>query len=459
MQIVKSKFLIGYTILAILKFNFMSEIIKNVKQTINAWALFDWANSAYALVISTAIFPVYFVKNTPDIIELGSFTFTNTSLYSFAVAFSYILIASLSPILSGIADYTGKRMFFLKMFTFMGSLACMAMWFFSDESHLWLGTSAFILATIGFAGGIVFYNSYLPLIVTEDRYDKVSAKGFAAGYVGSVILLLFILSMVLRPEWYGIVDDRMPARIGFVLVGAWWLGFALITFKYLPKDQKLFNDKNVLKKGFQEIKKVAGELRNKTDVGKFLAAFFFYSAGVQTIIYLATPFAEKILNFEPSEMIIIVIVLQLVGIAGAYFFATVSDRIGNKKAIIIMVFIWLVICITAHFCTGKTLFYFIAAAVGLVMGGIQSVSRSTYSKMIEDDSPDVTSYFSFYDVIYKVAIVAGTMSFGIVDNLTGDMRYSVLALAVFFIIGLIILFKTDFNKAMVKGDGLVKIKN
>jgi len=428
----------------------MAEIIKNVKKTINAWALFDWANSAYALVISTAIFPVYFVANTPDIIDLGGTTFTNTSLYSFAVAFSYLLIAALSPILSGIADYTGKRKFFLKMFTFMGSLACMALWFFNDESQLWLGTSAFILATIGFAGGIVFYNSYLPIIVTEDRYDKVSAKGFAAGYVGSVILLLFILSMVLRPNFYGITDDRMPARIGFLLVGLWWLGFALITFKYLPKDQKLFNSENLVKKGFLEIKKVLGELKYQPDLKRFLMAFFFYSAGVQTIIYLATPFAEKILKFEAGEMIIIVIVLQLVGIVGAYLFAFMSKKVGNKKAIIAMVSIWLVICIMAHFCVDKALFYWIAAAVGMVMGGIQSVSRSTYSKMLDDKNDDVTSYFSLYDVLYKVAIVAGTMAFGIVDNLTGNMRYSVLALAVFFVIGLIILIGTNFEKAFQK---------
>lgn len=426
----------------------MAEIIKNVKRTINAWALFDWANSAYALVISTAIFPVYFIANTPDIVELGGMSFTNSSLYSFAVAFSYILIAFLSPILSGIADYTGKRMFFLKMFTFMGSLACMAMWYFTDESKLWLGTSAFILATIGFAGGIVFYNSYLPLIVTEDRYDKVSAKGFAAGYIGSVILLVFILTMVLKPHWYGIVDEALPARIGFLLVGVWWLGFALITFKYLPKDQKIFTNENVLKKGFQEIRKVMGELKTQPDLKKFLMAFFFYSAGVQTIIYLATPFAEKILKFEAGEMIVIVIVLQLVGIVGAYLFAYVSNRIGNKRSIAIMVVIWLLICIAAHFCTGKTLFYFIAALVGMVMGGIQSVSRSTYSKMIDEQSGEVTSYFSFYDVLYKLSIVAGTLAFGIVDNLTGNMRYSVLALAVFFVIGLVALRSADFEKAM-----------
>ena len=169
---------------------------------------------------------------------------------------------------------------------------------------------------------------------------------------------------------------------------------------------------------------------------------------MQTIVYLATVFAEKILNFESSEMIIIVLVLQLVGIGGAYFFAYLSDLIGNKKSLIIMILIWIGICIGAHFCEGKTLFYILSAFVGLVMGGIQSVSRSAYSKMIKERIDEVTSYFSFYDVLYKLAIVAGTLAFGIVDNITGDMRYSVLALAVFFVIGLILLIFTNFVKAM-----------
>jgi len=425
----------------------MAEIVKNDKKTINAWALFDWANSAYALVISTAIFPVYFIANTPDVITIFGQEYTNSAIYSFAVAFSYLLIAGLSPILSGIADYTGKRMFFLKAFTLIGSLACIAMWFFKGEPQLWLGTSAFILATIGFAGGIVFYNSYLPLIATEDRYDKVSAKGFAAGYIGSVILLIFILTMVLKPNWYGITDSRMPARIGFVLVGLWWLGFATITFKYLPKDKLLTSNENVFKKGFQEIRKVWGELGDQPNLKKFLLAFFFYSAGVQTIIYLATVFAEKILAFESHEMIQIVLVLQLVGILGAYLFAYISKQVGNKKALIYMVLIWLALCIGAHFCTGKSFFYVLAGFVGLVMGGIQSVSRSTYSKMINDNTKDVTSYFSFYDVLFKLSIVAGTLAFGIVDNLTGNMRYSVLALAGFFVIGLLLLWATNFKEA------------
>lgn len=432
----------------------MSEIIKNVKKTINAWALFDWANSAYALVISTAIFPIFFIANTDPVIHIGSFSFTNSSLWTFAVSISYVIIAFLSPILSGIADYSGRRMHFLKIFTVLGSLSCIALYYFKGVPQLWLGTSAFILATIGFSGGIVFYNSYLPLIATEDRYDKVSAKGFAAGYIGSVILLLFILWMVLSPNTFNIpgettaLQENAASRIGFVLVGVWWIVFAFISFRNLPKDKKLFTEENLLTKGFQEIKKVFGELKTQPEIKKFLWAFFFYSAGVQTIIYVATVFAKIILNFESQEMIAIVLVLQLVGIVGAYLFAYISDQIGNKKSLSIMIIIWILICLIAYFTTGKTLFYFLAGLVGMVMGGIQSLSRSTYSKMLNDKEKDVTSYFSFYDVLYKSSIVAGTLAYGIVDNLTGNLRYSVLSLGVFFVIGLIILFRTDFQKAM-----------
>jgi UMF1 family MFS transporter len=431
----------------------MSDIIKNVKKTINAWALFDWANSAYALVISTAIFPIFFIENTADIINIGSFSFTNSSLWTFAVSISYILIASLTPILSGMADYSGRRMYFLKIFTVLGSLSCIALYFF-NVVPLWLGTSAFILATIGFSGGIVFYNSYLPLIVTEDRYDKVSAKGFAAGYLGSVILLLFILWMVLRPDTFNIPGEDAAAQgnaassIGFILVGIWWIVFGFISFRNLPKDKKMFSEENLLTKGFQEIKTVYKQLIDQPDLKRFLWAFFFYSAGVQTIIYVATVFAKIILNFESDEMIAIVLVLQLVGIVGAYLFAYISDQIGNKKSLTIMILIWILICLIAYFCTGKTLFYFLAGLVGLVMGGIQSLSRSTYSKMLNNKEDDVTSYFAFYDVLYKSSIVAGTLAYGVVDNLTGNLRYSVLALGVFFIIGLYLLSTTNFKKAM-----------
>lgn len=418
----------------------------NDKKTINAWALFDWANSAYALVISTAIFPIYFTANTPEIIKVGSLEFTNSSLYSFAVSFAYIFIAFLSPILSGIADYSGRKKYFLKIFTTVGAIACCLLWFFEDSTTYWFGTSAFVLATIGFSGSIVFYNAYLPEIVSEDRYDQVSAKGFAWGYVGSVILMVLILVMIQKYTWFGLPDEVMSTRVGFVLVGLWWLGFAQVSFRGLPNDVRIKSQDNLVSKGFQEIKKVFAELRYKPNIRSFLAAFFFYSAGVQTIIYVAAIFAEKLLGFESTELIVIILLLQLVGIVGAYLFAYISKKTSNKTSLLITISIWVLICLAAYFCYSKSPFYIIACAVGMVMGGIQSMSRSTYSKLLEENEEDTTSYFSFFDVVYKLAIVIGTASFGLVDYITQDMRNSVIVLCLYFVIGFIFLYRTEIKK-------------
>jgi len=423
----------------------MSAIELNNKRTINAWALFDWANSAYALVISTAIFPGYFEEYTPKEITLGNLNFSNSSLYSFAVSFSYIIIASLSPLLSGIADYSGRRKFFLKTFTLIGSLACIALYFFKGEPQLWLGTSAFILATIGFAGSLVFYDSYLPLIVTEDRYNKVSAKGYTYGYIGSVILLIFILMMIQKPDWFGLSDGQLGARIGFLLVGVWWLGFAQYTFKYMPKDKKNLFTAGMIKNGYKEIAGAFSRVKNIPNIKHFLLAFFFYSAGVQTVIYLATIFAKKELAFETAELILLVLILQLVAIGGAYFFSMLGNKKGNKFSIMVMICIWIFICIAAYFTYDKLFFYILASFVGLVMGGIQSLSRASYSMLIPEKNHDTTSYFSFYDVVYKSAIVGGTFIFGLVDNITNNMRYSVLTLAIFFILGLYFMTKTRID--------------
>ena len=422
---------------------------KNDKKTINSWALFDWANSAYALVISTAVFPPYFIASTPEIINFLGIELTNSSFYTISIGVSYLIIAMLSPLLSGIADFGGRRMFFLKLFTLLGSFSCMAMFFFKGSDQMWLGTIAFVLATIGFAGSLVFYNAYLPEIVTEDRYDKVSAKGFAYGYVGSVLLLIFILAMIQKPEWFGMAPNTtLPIRLGFLLVGLWWLIFAQISFRNLPKDSGNKFAPGILSKGFQEIKVVFQKLKTRKNIKTFLLSFFFYFAGVQTVIYVATIFAKIELNFEQGELIVIVLILQIVAILGAYLFAILSDKKGNKFSLMAMLFIWITICIAAYFVDSKTAFQFIAALVGLVMGGIQSLSRSTYSKMIDDEGEDLTSWFSFYDVVYKVSLVAGSLLFALMEVISKDLRNSVLVLAIFFVIGIILLSKVDMKKMM-----------
>ncbi len=421
----------------------------NDKKTINAWALFDWANSAYALVISTAIFPIYFTANTPDIVTIGGLEFTNSSLYTFAVSFSFILIAFMSPILSGIADYSGRKKYFLKIFTIFGSLACSALWFFDGAGTYWIGTLGFIVATVGFAGALVFYNAYLPEIVTEDKYDHVSAKGFAYGYIGSVLLLLFILFMAFKYEMFGFESEKTSYRIGFLLVGVWWLFFGFISFKGLPEDQRNEKQDDLIRKGFREIKMVFGKLKVRPNIKRFLASFFFYSAGVQTVIYVASIFAQDELGFESTELILIILLLQLVGIVGAFLFAYISKISNNKTSLIITIVIWTLVCVAAFFCATKPQFYIIAATVGLVMGGIQSMSRSTYSKLLDEGEEDTTSYFSFYDVVYKVAVVLGTGSFALVDYLTRDMRYSILVLALYFVIGLVLLLITKIERKVL----------
>ena len=316
-------------------------------------------------------------------------------------------------------------------------------------NQLYLGAGAFILATIGFSGGLVFYNSYLPEIATEDQYDRVSARGFAYGYVGSVILLLINLTIILKPEMFGITTAGLPARIAFVMVGMWWIGFSQITFKYLPKDRKTQLNAGLLTRGFGEIKRVWAELKTMRNTRLFLLAFFCYSAGVQTVIYMASTFADVELKFPASELIALIIILQLVAIGGAYLFAHLSKLRGNKFSLITMLVIWISICGGAYLVYEKWQFYLISIAVGMVMGGIQALSRSTYSKLLPDDLHDTTSFFSFYDVLEKLAIVAGTFSFGFIENLTGGMRNSVLALGMFFVVGILLLMNVRINNTVV----------
>ena len=410
----------------------------NDKKVIRAWALFDWANSAYSLVISTAIFPIYFLAVAPDKINILGASLSDSSVYSYSISLAYILIALMAPMLGGIADAGSKRLSFLKLFTTIGSIACMVLFFFSSEILVWLGTSAFIISTVGFAGSLIFYDAFLPSIATRDQYDIVSAKGYAYGYVGSVLLLVTILFISLKPTLFGIpADSALPYRIGFLLVGIWWIGWSQYTFKYLPQDKKRTLHKPLLKDGYREIKSVFNELKHKPNLRAFLASFFFYSAGVNTVIYLATVFAEKELGFESSELILTVLILQLVAIIGALLFARVSKIRGSKYALVVMIIIWMAICFAAYFISSKPWFFVLAFFVGMVLGGIQSSSRASYTKLIENET-EYNSYFSFYDLLFYLSIVFGTAVFAILDNITNNLRYGVLSLALFFVVALFI---------------------
>lgn len=413
---------------------------KNNPRTINGWAFFDWANSAYALVITVAIFPGYFLELTSDSVNVLGFRMSDSTLYAWSIALAYMVIAILSPILSGIADYGGQKKAFLRFFTTLGALACISLLFFTGMPTLWVGVLGFILATIGFAGGIVFYNSFLPLIATEDRYDDVSAKGFSYGFIGSVILLLINLLVIMKYQWFGFPDGLRAVPTAFVMVGLWWIGFAQIPLRRLPEDRVEKQPKaNLIRKGYDELLKAWHSLKQDRNTVAFLISFFCYNAGVQAVLFLASTFAEKELHFSSAGLILLVLILQIVAIGGAWASAKLSGKKGNKFSLMIMLFIWTVVCIVGYFVQTSLDFYLLASAVGLVMGGIQSLSRATYAKFLPENTPDTASYFSFYDVMDKVSTVAGTFVFGFVEQLTGGMRNSVLALAVFFVVSVVVL--------------------
>jgi len=418
---------------------------KNNKKIIRAWAFFDWANSAYNLVITATIFPAYYVaitanpKNGNHVMFFGK-SFVNTALSDYTLAAAYLVIALLLPILTSIADYSGNKKLFMKFFTWLGAISCCALYFFKFDT---LETSMifFGLAAIGYSGGFVFYNSYLPEIATLDMQDNVSAKGFTYGYIGSVLLQLICFLFVLKPEWFGIVDKSFPARLSFLLVGVWWIGFAYIPFIILPKGSPngQAHHNNLIKGGFIELGKVWRQVKKMPVLKRYLPAFFFYSMGVQTIMLVATSFGAKELNMPTASLIQIILIIQLVAIGGATLMSRLSDRYGNIKVLMNVVIVWIGVCIAAYFTTNATQFYILAIVVGLVMGGIQSLSRSTYSKLIPQDIPDSASFFSFYDVTEKLAIVGGMFSFGFVDDITNSMRNSALVLCTYFIAGLILL--------------------
>lgn len=421
-------------------------------RTIHYWSLFDWANSAFALVITTAIFPAYYAANTHEVLNLWGWELVNTTVYAWAIAIAYLVIVFLTPILSGIADVGGRRKTFLRFFTILGGLSCIALFAFDDSSKWMIGTAFFILATIGFAGGLVFYNAFLPLISSEEKMDKVSARGYSYGYIGSVLLLILDLIVITYPEFFYLPDAEFAVRLSFITVGVWWIGFGLIAVRNLPGEKVDGYFFQYMDKGIREVKAVYKELQSHKHVMRFLASFLFYSAGVQAIMYLAATFAEKELGFTTNELIITVLIIQVVAIGGAFLFAYVSQLTSNKVGILIMLVIWLMICIVGYYVHSKVYFYALAGAVGLIMGGIQALSRSTYSKYVKNGTKDITSYFSLYEILQKISIVAGTFLFGLIEQITGSMRNSLLSLAIFFIIGIIILAFTKVRPLNLVSD-------
>lgn len=414
------------------------------KKVVNSWAMYDWANSVYSLVISSAVFPVYYnavtSTETSDKVTFFGIEFINTALYSYAISVAFLLVSILSPLLSGIADYSGRKMSFMKFFCYLGSISCIGLYWF-DGDTVTLGILLSITALLGYAGSIVFNNAYLPEIAPVEEQDAVSAKGFSMGYIGSTIMLIIALGMILAHDALGMTSGE-ASRLSFVLTGLWWAGFAQITFNGLPKaaaTKKITGD--ILFKGYKEISKVWKQLKEHVNLKRFLLAFFFYNMSVQTVMYVATLFGTKELKMDDTQLILTILIIQVVAIGGAYLFSALSARMGNLRALSIAVLLWIGIGTSAYFVQTAYQFMALAGVVGMVMGGIQSLSRSTYSKLLPKNTTDTASFFSFYDVVEKVSIVLGTFMYGYLEVLTGSMRFSTLFFTAILAIGLVFLLR------------------
>jgi UMF1 family MFS transporter len=457
------------------------------KKVINGWAMYDWANSVYNLVITTTFFPIYFTKATQehfgtDHIPFLGRTFINSSLYDYSLSAAYLIISILYPILTSIADTRGNKKSFMQFFCYLGAIGC-SMLFCFHGGNVWLGVLFFMLASMGYNGSLVFYNAYLPEIAMPEDQDRVSAKGYAYGYIGSVLMQVvgFVLLLLMKNAQF------LALRLNFLLVGIWWAGFAQFAFAVLPKVHRSPAKRtNVLTAGFAEMRKVYHEIKKMPVLKQFLRGFFFYSMGVQTVMLASTLFGSKVLHLEDTKLIITVVLIQLVAIAGAVLMSRLSARYGNLRVLMGVLVFWVLICVSAYLTANRAerfdpyfkqiealekqrnaaaevhnetlegrfdagishlkmemapeqtsveyAFYGLALAVGLVMGGIQSLSRSTYSKLMPE-TKDTASYFSYYDLTEKLAIVVGLFSFGFIEGLTGSMKNSLIFLVIFFVVG------------------------
>ena len=492
----------------------MKKQIKNNPRIMQAWAVYDWANSVYSLVITSTIFPIYYsilttaYEKKEYISETGKWidvpvrnmikffgkTYEPDAVYGYSLTLSFFIVVILTPILSSLADIIGNKKSFMQFFCYLGATSCMGLALFTSMETVYLGLLFSITASVGFWGSLVFYNSFLPDISTKDKQDALSARGYVYGYVGSVILViicLILIQVLARNK----EEALLYTRISFLLTGAWWFSFSQYTFRYLPKfgevkdqlpkDLVLLNFKNIfqshseaggwfevvkrnikfyleiIRESFKELFKVGRKLFQTPNLKYFLSSFFFYSVGMQTIFLMATLFGKSEINLAQNKLIITLLLIQIEAIIGAMVFSRLSQKIGNKNVISITVFLWIVVCVWAYFLNKANLnveyhFYAVAGLVGLVMGGLQAMSRSTYSRLLPENGMDNTTYFSFYDVLEKIAIMIGAFIFSfIIDNYdnirvffiqidielptASGMRFAAFFMGVFFLIGLVLI--------------------
>tara|TARA_B100001113_G_scaffold353843_1_gene360487 strand:+ start:34 stop:1311 length:1278 start_codon:yes stop_codon:yes gene_type:complete len=409
------------------------------RKKVISWAFYDWANSAYSTTVMAGFFPLFFEKfwsNPDDVIQ-------STYQLGIANSVSSIVIALFAPILGAIADRGSVKKKLLIIFAFLGSIMTGALWFV-QQGQWELAVFFYVIATIGFMAGNIFYDSLLPSVANRDEIDYVSSLGYSLGYLGGGLLFMVNVLMYLHPDWFGIPNSTIAIRLSFLSVAIWWGIFSLPVFLFLPEPNK--KDKVSLGKaivgGFKQLKETYNKIREMKVIGTFLLAFWLYEDGVATIVRMAGKIASS-LGFEAGDIIIAILMVQFIGFPASLLYNWFGGKIGVKNAVLVAIVGYGLITLLGYMMTDITHFYLLAALIGLFQGGIQSLSRSLFTRLVPKNKE--AEFFGFYNMLGKFAAVLGPILVGWITLFTGNARTGILSIVVLFVLGGLLLIRVDFE--------------
>ena len=408
-------------------------------RVINAWAMYDWANSAFAVVILTAVFPVYYRALA---INAGRAPEDATAYWAYTTSLSLLVVALIGPVLGAMADIVGGKTRFLGAALLLGVLGSTTLAFLGEDTFI-LGSVLFAIANLGFAGGNIFYEALLPHIARPYDFDRVSARGYAFGYLGGGLFLLFSLISILRPAWFWLPDREFAVRASFVGVAVWWLVFSIPLFRHIEDPRRASRPPisvRVITAGFQRLLGTLGQIHRYRQLALFLLAFWIYNDGISTIIKLAAAFGDEI-GLDHNQMLIALILTQFIGFPSSIGFGALAQSLGSKLSIFFGLGVYTLVSIAAFFMTSAVHFYILAVVVGLVQGGTQALSRSLFAMMVPKTRS--SEFFGFFSTGEKVAGIIGPAIFGLMGQLTGSSRWGMISVTLLFVAGAALLYRVD----------------
>lgn len=417
------------------------------KKLQRSWMMYDFGNSAFATTIMAAVLPVYYANVAASGLEDG----LATSYWGYSQSISVLIVAILAPILGAISDFSAAKKKFLQFFLFMGVIASILLAFVGEGDYI-LASVLFIIGSIGFSGGNVFYDGFLPEVADKDEIDKVSAGGFAYGYIGGGVLLTINILMIMNPHWFSLPDTVVATQLSFASVGIWWLVFSIPLLKNIKDEKKMVVKRNrsYIAIGFSRVGNTFREIKQYKQALLFLFAFWLYNDGISTIMRMATIYGAEI-GIAGNDLIVALLITQFVGIPFTFFFGWLAAKITAKRALYITLITYMTITILGYLMTSAIHFYLLAIAVGMVQGGAQSLSRSIFGRMIPKNKH--AEFFGFYGISSKFAAMFGPFLFAFIGQVTGNSRYGIISLIFFFIAGIIILRFVDVEKGMEEAQG------